>query len=309
MNRRTSLVIMAAGLGSRYGGGIKQIAPLGPSGEIMMDYAIYDALEAGFDKIVFIIRRDLESDFREVIGRRIERRAEVAYAFQELDDLPDGYKLPGDRVKPWGTGHAILAARDVIHEPFAVINADDYYGRSAYRMLHALLSDGAAFTGGEKIPVALSAFVLGNTLSDNGGVTRGILELDQEGHLAGIRETRNIIKTAAGAAGRFGGIDHPLAPDLLVSMNMWGFEASFIDELKGSFNRFLDGKGMQDAGAEFLLPDIVDGLIKEGRADVRVLKTDDIWFGVTYQEDRELVHEAFADLTAKGVYPSPLFSL
>ncbi len=300
---------MAAGLGSRYGGGIKQITPLGPSGEIMMDYAIYDALEAGFEKVVFIIRKDLESDFREVIGRRIEKCAEVCYAFQELDDLPEGYELPADRVKPWGTGHALYAARDVITEPFAVINADDYYGRSAYQMLHGMLTGNFEVKEKGRLPVALVAFVLGNTLSDNGGVTRGILEMDRDGRLMGIRETRNIIRTAAGAARRFGGIDRPIAPDMLVSMNMWGLTPEFIEELKEQFPHFLNRKGLHDPGAEFLLPDITDGLIKNGRADVHILKTEDIWFGVTYQEDRELVREAFDDLTAKGVYPSPLFPM
>ena len=309
--KKTSLVVMAAGIGSRYGGGIKQMEPLGPGGEIMMDYAVRDALEAGFDKVVFIIRKDLDEDFRSLIGDRIAAVTEVAYAYQELDDLPRGFSVPAGRTKPWGTGQALLAAKDVIREPFAVINADDYYGKSGYRMLHEVLTseeeNGAGAVMSRREQIAMAAFVLGNTLSDNGGVTRGILTLNDAGKLTGIRETKNIAKTAEGAAVLCDGKQIPVDTASLVSMNMWGLYPSFLDRLAEEFPEFLADAGGDPLTKEFLLPDIIDRMLASGGADVRVMRSDDVWFGVTYKEDRDKVREEFKKLTEAGVYRTPLF--
>ena len=303
--KKTSLVVMAAGIGSRYGGGIKQMETLGPSGEIMMDYSIHDALEAGFNRVVFIIRRDLDADFRERIGNRIEKVTEVAYAYQEIEDLPAGYRVPQGRMKPWGTGQALLAAKDQIHEPFAVVNADDYYGKHGLRIEHDALVSGEPVENG-KHNVSMAAFVLGNTLSDNGGVTRGILEVEN-GQLTGINETKNIVRTDGGAGVMTGDGVRPLDADSLVSMNMWGLYPDFLDELEHGFPKFLDGLGEDALKKEYLLPDIIDRMLKAGKAAVHVFRTDDVWFGVTYREDRDAVRAAFADLIEKGVYRTPLF--
>lgn len=229
---------MAAGIGSRFGKGIKQLEPVGPNGEIIMDYSIHDALEAGFNKIVFIIRRDLEKDFKEIIGNRIEKIAEVAYAYQELGDLPEGFTCPQERTKPWGTGQAVLACKGIVNEPFAVINADDYYGKDPFVKLHDyLVQEHPAQNGVQQISMA--GFVLGNTLSDNGGVTRGICSTDADGRLLGITETSNIVKTGTGAAVRTEEGDTPVDTDSLVSMNMWGLQPEFIDILEEKFIEFL----------------------------------------------------------------------
>lgn len=302
--KKTALVVLAAGIGSRFGGGIKQLAQLGPSGEIIMDYSIHDAIEAGFDKVVFIIRKDIEEDFRRIIGDRMSRHIEVAYAFQDLHDLPEGFSLPEGRTKPWGTGQAILAARDVITEPFAVVNADDYYGKEGFKLLHDVLVREQPKDGKE--PIYMAGFVLKNTLSDNGGVTRGICRLDENKLLVGIDETKNIVKTEDGAAEDLGDRLKMLDPESLVSMNMWGFMPSFVDRLKAGFPEFLAAIPEGDIKAEYLLPTIVDELLKAGEADVHVLRTDDRWFGVTYKEDRPTVEAAFAELVEKGVYKSPL---
>lgn len=302
---KTALVIMAAGIGSRYGGGIKQMDPLGPGGEIMMDYSICDALKAGFNKIVFIIRKDLDADFREMIGDKIARVTEVAYAYQEIDDLPEGFSVPAGRTKPWGTGQALLAAKDVIHEPFAVINADDYYGREGFRKLHDALLAPEPDDGIEHI--TMTAFVLGNTLSDNGGVTRGILKLDADGKLVGIHETKNIIRTEQGAAVMTDDGILPVPAESLVSMNMWGMYPSFLDCLEGGFRKFLRDPANDPLRGEYLLPTIVDGKLKDGSAQVQVLRSDDVWFGVTYKEDKDTVKASLRDLTEKGVYKTPLF--
>ena len=292
---KKTLVILAAGIGSRYGGGIKQLAPVGPHGEIIIDYSIHDAIKAGFNKIIFIIRHDIEADFREVIGDRIEALCEplgveIHYAFQEMDDVP--IPVPEGRTKPWGTGHAVLCCRDLIHEPFAVINADDYYGKDGFVKAAAFL---------EKRKYGMIAYVLKNTLSDNGGVTRGLCNVIG-GRLIGIDETKNIMKTPKGI--RAG--DMALAPSMLVSMNFWCLPESFLNVLQSGFPEFL--KSMKDPlKDEYLLPIIVDGLLKVGTS-VSVIPTNDTWFGVTYKEDKDSVIESFRRLYADGVYAEDLDS-
>ncbi len=308
--KRTSLVIMAAGIGSRFGQGIKQLTSFGPSGEIIMDYSIYDALQAGFDRIVFVIRKDLEKDFREVIGDRIAAHAQVSYVFQEKDDLPDGFTLPKDRKKPWGTGQAILACRDVVNEPFCVINADDYYGRQAFENIHSWLAGDHAGTDPSVLQMCMAGFILRNTLSENGGVTRGLCSVDQDGYLTEITETKNIITHQGGAGVRLeDGSVRTVDPDTAVSMNMWGFGREFLDVLGSGFTQFLkEHIGTEDENtAEYLLPTIVGDLLAQHKALVSVLPTNDKWFGVTYQEDVDGVKKSIADLVEQGVYPAALW--
>lgn len=303
---KTTLVVMAAGIGSRFGGGIKQLEPVGPSGEIMIDYSIHDAIEAGFDKVVFIIRKDLEKDFREVIGSRMEQRVETAYVFQELRDLPAGFTKPEGRVKPWGTGQAILCCRDVVQEPFAVINADDYYGKEAFVKVHDYLVQDHA--SGERMEFCMAGFMLGNTLSENGGVTRGICSVDRKHHLTRVTETRNIIKTEEGAAVRQeDGTLLPVDASCPVSMNMWGLTPEIFAVLESGFAEFLSKLPDLTQG-EYLIPTIIDGLIQEKRANVTVLESSDHWFGVTYKEDKPAVIRSFHELVEAGVYPKKLFA-
>ncbi len=303
---RATLVIMAAGIGSRFGGGIKQLAPVGPNGEIIMDYSIYDALEAGFDKVVFVIRKDLEKDFKEVIGNRIEKQTDVAYVYQEVDDIPDDYKEKfAGRTKPWGTGQAILCCKDVIDSPFLVINADDYYGKSAFREAYSYLTS-VHDTG--KIQICMVSFILKNTLSDNGAVTRGLCQVDSDGMLTCIKETHNIEKEGTNAVVRNDSGTQVLDADSPVSMNMWGLTPEFIDILKTGFDKFLSETSKDDLKAEYLLPTIIGGLLEEGRLEVKVLKSHDQWFGVTYKEDRETVMSAVGKLIEDGIYPSVLYS-
>lgn len=303
--RKTALVIMAAGIGSRFGKGIKQLAPVGPNGEIIMEYSIHDALEAGFNKVVFIIRRDLEEQFRKMIGERIEKVTEVAYAFQELQDLPEGM-TPGERTKPWGTGQAVLACREILKEPFAVINADDYYGKEAFVKVHEFLV--TQDEQQEPLPICMAGFVLGNTLSENGAVTRGICSLDEKGCLVGIHETRNIIKTRTGAGVlEEEGTIRPLETNRLVSMNMWGLMPKFMEYLKTGFVEFLRDLPEGELKREYLLPVVVDELLQKKKVRVEVLKSSDTWFGVTYQEDRAVVEAAFRKLVEAGVYSDCLY--
>jgi dTDP-glucose pyrophosphorylase len=296
--KKTALVIMAAGIGSRFGKGIKQLTPVGPNGEIIMDYSICDAMEAGFNKVVFIIRKDLEEEFRSVIGNRIEKKVEVAYAFQEMNDLPEGFTCPADRKKPWGTGQAVLAARKVLDEPFAVINADDYYGKEAYRKIYQYLNSDAKEDG--KLHICMAGFRLANTLSDNGSVTRGICHIEDES-LTGVTETHGILKTERGAALEDG---TELDVNSIVSMNMWGLTPAFMNKLEQGFVDFLGAQTPETPNKEYLLPILIDQLIHAGEVKVDVLETKDSWLGVTYQEDREAVARAFADLTQQGVYPA-----
>lgn len=303
--KETALVIMAAGIGSRFGGGIKQLAPVGPNGEIIMDYSIHDALEAGFNKVVFIIRKDIEEEFRTVIGNRIEKIAEVEYAFQALEDLPEGFEKPADRTKPWGTGQAVLAAKKVLSEPFMVINADDYYGKEAYVKVHDYLVQEQPEDG--LLHICMAGFRLGNTLSDNGSVTRGVCHIEN-GALVGVTETHDIYKTENGAESRNAdGTAEELDVNSLVSMNMWGLTPAFMDVLEKGFVEFLQNLNAADIKKEYLLPEMIDRLIKEGKAKVDVLDTKDTWFGVTYQEDKEVVIAAFDRLAKEGVYPETLY--
>lgn len=302
---KTTLVIMAAGIGSRFGQGIKQLAAVGPGGQIIMDYSIHDAIEAGFNKIVFIIRRDIENDFREIIGNRIEalcaqKNVEVAYTFQALDNLPAGVQLPEGRKKPWGTGQAVLTCKGVVKEPFAVINADDYYGKEAFRIVHDFLQD---YTPEHPEKYCMAGFILKNTLSDNGGVTRGICMTDENGYLTAVDETSNIIKTPAGAQadGRV------LDAESYVSMNFWGLTPEFIDKLEEGFVDFFRSIEGKELKAEYLLPIYIDELLKKGEVSVKVLETRDKWFGVTYQEDKQTVIDAIHALVETGVYTPALF--
>ena len=305
---KTALLIMAAGIGSRFGGGIKQLEPVGIHDEIIMDYSIHDAIAAGFNKIIFVIRKDIEKDFRDRIGTRVEALCqklgvEVAYAFQDLHDLPAGCTVPEGRTKPWGTGQAVLAARDVIREPFAVINADDYYGKEAFRKIHDYLVN-------PQKAYCMAGFILKNTLSENGGVTRGICKVE-DNMLTEVVETHNIVKTPEGASVEGKAVD----ADSYVSMNMWGFPAEegqtpeYLTRLSQDFVTFfrdtVPGNPMK---AEYLLPIHIGGLLEQGKVAVTVLETKDKWFGVTYKEDKALVVESFRQLIAQGVYCENLYA-
>lgn len=307
----TSLVIMAAGIGSRFGQGIKQLTRFGPEGEIIMDYSIYDAVHAGFDRVVFVIRKDIEEDFRQIIGSRIEKYVDTSYVFQDIRNLPDGYVCPQTRKKPWGTGQAVLACKDVVREPFCVLNADDYYGKKAFQLIHDWLvqPENTRFQGAT-YNMCMSGFILKNTLSEHGGVTRGICSVDEDGTLTGVTETKNIEPDGEGvkAQAQDGSVQN-LDPSSLVSMNIWGFQPEFLDVLESGFSSFLKEKlgTEEELTAEYLLPTIVDKMIKSREASVSVLPTDDKWFGVTYHEDIPYVAENFRKLTADGVYPEGLW--
>lgn len=298
----TTLLIMAAGIGSRFGGGIKQLTPVGSNDELIIDYSVYDAAEAGFNKVVFIIRKDIESDFRGIIGDRLEKslkgKIEIEYAFQDINDLPEGYSVPEGRKKPWGTGQAVLAAKELIHEPFAVINADDYYGKEAFVKIHDYLVE----HGNEQHHYCMAGFILENTLSENGGVTRGICQLDENDLLIGVQETSDIIKTENGASVN----GKEINAKSHVSMNMWGMTTEFLTILDKEFSVFLGGM-VDPQKSEYLLPIIVDKLIKDNTVTVKMLETQDKWFGVTYAEDKDSVIKSFNELVEKGIYKSPLF--
>ncbi len=295
---QTSLVIMAAGIGSRYGGGIKQLEHMDNRGHIIMDYSIHDAIAAGFNKVIFIIRKDIEADFRAIIGDRIEAvckayHVEVGYAFQDLHDIP--VEFPEGRTKPWGTGQAVLAAKELIREPFVVINADDYYGKNALKkMREHLVANPEQF--------CMAGFILKNTLSDNGGVTRGICHVDADGYLTNIEETRGIVKTADGA--EVGG--RKLDVNSYVSMNMWGFTPDFVKSLEDGFKQFfaVSQNLLKD---EYLIPIYVGDLLRDKKISVKVLETQDTWFGVTYKEDAASVKESFRQLIESGVYSEDLY--
>ena len=295
----TTLIIMAAGIGSRYGAGIKQLAKMGPNGEIIMDYSIRDAKEAGFNKVVFIIRKDIFEEFEEIIGSRIKDQIDVEYVFQELDDLPEGFEVPEGRTKPWGTGQAVLCCKDIVKEPFVIINADDYYGKEAFVKLHDFLVSGEDL--GREFTMGMAGFILKNTLSDNGTVTRGVSVVDENGLLSQVHETTGIMMGEDGKIKcDLPDVQEWISPEDKVSMNMW---AAYPEDFKTFLSEVEEG----DLKKEYLLPNIVDKLLKEGRANVKVLETQDRWFGVTYQEDKEAVQKAFAGLIKEGVYPANLW--
>ncbi len=297
---KTTLLIMAAGIGSRFGGGIKQLEPVDTQNHIIMDYSVHDAIEAGFNHVIFIIRKDIEEDFKNAIGNRIADicagvDVKVDYAFQDIRDIPG--ELPEGRTKPWGTGQAVLAAKDLIDAPFIVINADDYYGKEGFRAVHEYLVEGGTS--------CMAGFVLKNTLSDNGAVTRGVCKMDADSNLTEVAETKNIVKTADGA--QADGVK--LDVDSLVSMNMWGLTPDFVDTLEAGFKEFFEKEVPQNPlKSEYLIPIYIGELLAEGRMAVKVLRTNDTWYGMTYKEDVAAVRESFKKMLADGTYKEDLFS-
>ena len=295
-----TLLVMAAGMGSRYGG-LKQIDPVGPSGETIIDYSIFDALRAGFGKLVFVIRKDIEGAFKETVGARFEKHAPVEYVFQELDNLPAGFSVPEGRTKPWGTTHAVLMAADVIREPFAVINADDFYGAESYRVLAQHLLTGST-------DYAMVGFILRNTLSDFGSVARGVCRVDSNGYLETVEELTNIERDGEHAKNTdSSGKVAQLTGDEAVSMNMWGFTPAVFDHLREVFHRFLERSG-KELKTESYVPSAVNELVAAGKARVKVLRSSDSWFGVTYREDRPRVVASIGQLIAAGRYSPQLWS-
>lgn len=297
---KTTLLIMAAGIGSRFGTGIKQLEPVDDSNHIIMDYSIHDAIEAGFNHVVFIIRKDIEEEFKEVIGDRIAKICEkysvtVDYAFQDINDIPG--ILPEGRTKPWGTGQAVLAAKNVLDAPFVVINADDYYGKEGFKAVHEYLANSGKS--------CMAGFVLKNTLSDNGGVTRGICKMDTENNLTEVVETGNIVKTENGAEADGVTID----TDSLVSMNMWGLTPEFLDVLEEGFKEFFEKEVAKNPlKAEYLIPTFIGERLEQDKMSVKVLRSNDTWYGMTYKEDVVSVKESFNQMLEKGVYKADLFS-
>ena len=300
---KPALVVMAAGMGSRYGG-LKQIDPVGKHGEIIMDYSLFDAMEAGFSKVVFIINHKIEQDFYEVVGRRAEKHMEVHYVFQNIDSkLPEGFVIPEGRVKPWGTSHAILCESDVVDEPFAAINADDYYGKHAFSVLYDYLKDAK---DGDVYDYSMVGYLAKNTLTENGHVARGLCEVDKQGNLVNIVERLQIYKTPEGPAYTLddGKTFTHFPGDTLVSMNFFGFTPSIFTELSARFPQFLETAVPQNPQkAEFLIPNEAGRLVHEGKAHMQVLSSPDRWYGVTYREDKPVVMQALADMTDKGLYP------
>lgn len=304
---KPALVIMAAGMGSRYGG-LKQIDPVGPKGEVIIDYAIYDAIKVGFDRVIFIIKEEIEEAFKEAIGNRIEEKVEVSYVFQDIDNLPEGFERPEEREKPWGTGQAILSCKDTIDTPFVVINADDFYGRSSYKSLYDFLTKDSDM---DKKEYAMPGYILNNTLTEHGHVARGVCVVDQDGYLEEIVERVKIERFDDGV--KFEdeeGIWHEISEDSSVSMNMWAFKPSIFEDIEEGFIKFLDdllNKGQGDKlTSEFYIPNLVGDLIKEDKAKVKVIPSNERWFGVTYREDREKVEKALAEKVASGEYPEKL---
>jgi len=305
--KNITLVIMAAGIGSRFGGGIKQLEPVGPNGEIIMDYSIHDALEAGCNKVVFIIRKDIEKDFKEIIGKRIEKIVPVEYAYQSVDELPAGYKNVWGRTKPWGTGQAVLCAKDVIKDPFIVINADDYYGKEAFKKLYQYMTT-EMDPNRPVYDICMAGFILKNTLSENGGVTRGICTVNQNDYLQRVTETYEI-QRQSGALTAYNEEKQLVSvnENMHVSMNMWGLPSEFLNILESGFSEFLGQLGDDGIKKEYLLPKIIDRLLSERKASVKVLETNDKWFGVTYKEDKPAVAAAIRSLIEQGIYRKNLY--
>lgn len=301
----TTLIIMAAGIGSRFGTGIKQLAKMAPNGEIIMDFSIYDAKEAGFTKVVFVIRKAIEAEFKEVIGDRLSKVMPVEYVYQELEDLPGGYQVPEGRVKPWGTGQAILACKDVVKEPFVIINADDYYGKEAFIKLHDFLI--SENENKEKMNLAMAGFSLKNTLSENGAVTRGVCVADANGYLEKVIETTGIQIVDGKIQCDNAEVSKWITSDAMVSMNMWAGYPDFLRYIDEGFARFLDTLGENSEKKEYLLPNIVAELLEKNLAAVKVLNTSDRWIGITYKEDIEPAQEKFRFMMKSGIYPMQLW--
>lgn len=304
--KKPVLVIMAAGMGSRYGG-LKQIDPIDRQGHIIMDFSIYDAIRAGFKKVIFIIKKENEADFKASIGDRMEKQIEVEYVFQDLHNLPQGYEVPEGRVKPFGTGHAILSCIDCLDGPFAVINADDYYGREAYQMIYDYLS---SHEDDDKYRYAMVGYVVENTLTENGHVARGVCVMDENHHLVEIHERTHIAKHEGKTqyTEDEGETWHVIPRGSTVSMNFWGFTESMLGELKERFPKFLEENLPKNPlKCEYFLPSVVDELISEGKASVEVLKSNDKWYGVTYKEDKPSVVKAIQGLKDQGLYPENLW--
>jgi len=300
---KPTLLVLAAGMGSRYGG-LKQVDPVGPNGETIIDYCIYDAMRAGFGKVVFVIRHDIETAFREAVGARFEKRLPVEYAFQELDKVPTGFAVPANRTKPWGTAHAILVAEDVIREPFAMINADDFYGADSFRVLGEFLAKADAQSTG----YSMVGFILRNTLSDHGTVSRGVCQVDDRGKMKQVVELLKIERHGHAAHNLDGkGGAQPLTADEYCSMNMWGFTPTLFAVLREEFTKFLKARGGEEK-SECLIPTVVNQLISDKRATLKVLPTTSSWFGVTYQEDRPKVQESVRALIERGEYPQKLWT-
>ncbi|MEP4079099.1 nucleotidyltransferase family protein [Haloferula sp.] len=301
---KPTLIILAAGMGSRYGG-LKQMDPMGPNGETVLDYSVFDAIRAGFGKVVFVIREDFADAFKEGVGARFADRIDVDYAFQKLDDLPDGFTVPTDRVKPWGTSHAVRAARDVVDGPFAVINADDFYGADAYQVISKWFSSQSANDG--KDHYSMVGYPLKNTLSEHGSVNRGICKTDDSALLTDVEEVVDIARGEDGTprGSRIDGSTMEISAESPVSMNFWGFSQSYFAQLEAHFVAFLQEKGTE-LKSECYIPTVVDDLISKNVADCTVLETSASWFGVTYPDDKPHVVESIAALIKDGTYPSPL---
>ena len=299
------LVILAAGMGSRYGG-LKQMDPVGPSGEAILDYSVFDAKRAGFKRVIFLIKHEIEEDFKRLVGSRIEKHMDVTYAYQQLDMLPEGITIPEGRVKPWGTGHAVLCCQEYIDAPFLAINADDYYGVEAYKMAYDKLCQ---LQDDDKARYFMMGYELRNTLTENGYVSRGVCQVDEDGCLAGVKETTHIISTCDGPMfTEDGETYHRLPKDVPVSMNMWGFTPSVLEEMKTTFPIFHQTTVKANPlKAEYYLPMVVNGMLGKGTAEVEVLPCPSRWYGVTYQEDKAQVKEAMARMAAEGLYPTPLW--
>jgi NDP-sugar pyrophosphorylase family protein len=303
-DRQPTLLIMAAGMGSRYGG-LKQMDPVGPSGEQIIDYSLYDAVSAGFTQVVFVIRHSFEQDFRARMGHKLDGRAQTSYAFQELDSCLEGRPVPAGREKPWGTAHAVLVASELVDSSFAVINADDYYGPMAYRKAVEAFGTMASGDGSEQ---AMIGYELRNTLSEHGGVSRGVCQRDSRGYLTRVTEMHGIRAQGQGViTAEEGGVSRSLAADQIVSMNFWAFHPRIFDPLRRHFRQFMESEA--DSRKELYLPAVVDRLITEGEIRVKVFPTPDRWFGVTYKQDRDLVAARIRELVAKGVYPPRLWEL
>ena len=300
------LVVMAAGMGSRYGG-LKQMDPVGMAGEVILDYSIFDAVQAGFKRVVFLIKHEIEEDFKYIVGEHLEKHVEVRYAYQETDMIPAPFTVPAERRKPWGTGHAVLCCRDVIDAPFAVINADDYYGPSAFKTAYEALKN--LQDDADKAHYFMIGYQIENTLTEHGHVARGVCSVDGDGYLTGVVERTHIISTSDGALFTEDGETYRRIPDgTLVSMNLWGFTESFMDALEAHFPAFLERTLAQNpTSGEFYLPTVVNLMLSSNAADVKVLSSGDKWYGVTYQADKPVVQSALRGLVAEGKYGNPLW--